>query len=111
MGSAQSPRRRYSNYLSPQLGFFSADTWSMFTIWIRNTLLNQTTVVLGLACALLLPRPQAWVFEFWPRSGNGRWTTILLFILGIVGIAGNHIRLTTQGGNVSLLGPKRGSSA
>src|SRR5688572_5553301 len=25
--------RRYSNYLSPRVGFFSADTWSMVTIW------------------------------------------------------------------------------
>ena len=33
--------RRYSNYLSPEVGFFSADTWSMFTIWIRNALLVQ----------------------------------------------------------------------
>ena len=36
--------RRYSNYLSPKVGFFSADTWSMFTVWIRNTLLVQMTV-------------------------------------------------------------------
>ena len=32
--------RRYSNYLSPKVGFFSADTWSMATIWLRNTLLD-----------------------------------------------------------------------
>ena len=39
--------RRYSNYLSPKVGFFSADTWSMFTIWLRNALLVQITVVAG----------------------------------------------------------------
>ena len=43
--------RRYSNYLSPQVGFFSADTWSMVTIWLRNTLLIQATVILAIACA------------------------------------------------------------
>ena len=34
--------RQYSNYLTPQLGFFSADTWTLVTTWVRNTLLNQS---------------------------------------------------------------------
>ncbi len=33
--------RRYSNYLTPQKGFLSADTWTMAAIWFRNTFLNQ----------------------------------------------------------------------
>lgn len=49
--------RRYSNYLSPKVGFFSADTWSMFTVWVRNTVLVQLTVILAIASALMLPRP------------------------------------------------------
>jgi hypothetical protein len=88
--------RRYSNYLSPRLGFFSADTWSMLTIWFRNTLLIQTTVILAVACALLLPRPTFELFQHWPEVGNLRWITILLFVLGIVGIAGNQMRLTSR---------------
>src|SRR5262249_7401365 len=88
--------RRYSNYLSPKLGFFSADTWSMATIWFRNTLLIQITVILAIACALLLPRPLFEVFEHWPLAGNGRWLTVLLFVFGIVGVAGNELRLTTD---------------
>lgn len=44
--SPQTPRqiswlRRYASYLTPQRGFFSADTWTMISIWFRNTLLNQ----------------------------------------------------------------------
>jgi hypothetical protein len=27
--------RKYSNYLAPKLGLFSADFWVIFTIWIR----------------------------------------------------------------------------
>ncbi len=46
--------RRYSNYLSPKVGFFSADTWSMVMIWIRNFLLVQVTVILAIAVILLL---------------------------------------------------------
>ena len=86
--------RRYSNYLSPQVGFFSADTWSMLTIWLRNTLLIQATVIVAIACALLVPHPLFWLFEWWPDSGSARWATVVLFIFGIVGIAGNHWQLT-----------------
>jgi hypothetical protein len=90
--------RSYSNYLSPSVGFLSADTWSMVTVWIRNTLLIQTTAILAIACALLAPRPAFELFQHWPQSGNFRWATIVLFVLGIVGIAGNQMRLTGNGG-------------
>jgi Patatin-like phospholipase len=33
--------RRFSNYLTPQIGAFSTDTWTMVAIWMRNTFLNQ----------------------------------------------------------------------
>jgi hypothetical protein len=89
--------RRHSKYLSPTVGFFSADTWSMATIWLRNTLLIQSTVILAIACALLLPHPLFEMFEQWPLAGNGRWLTIILFLLGAVGIAGNQMRLTSRG--------------
>jgi len=88
--------RRYSNYLSPQIGFFSADTWSIAAIWIRNTLLVQVTVILAIAVALLLPRPLHSGFEQWPLVGYWRWTSVALFIIGVVGIAGNQKRLNTE---------------
>lgn len=89
--------RRYSNYLSPSVGLFSADTWSMVAIWFRNTLLVQLTVILAIAALLLVPRPLFAVFEHWPQAGLYRWTTIILFILGVVGIAGNQLRLNWPG--------------
>jgi len=89
--------RRYSNYLSPKVGFFSADTWSMGSIWLRNTLLIQVTVILAIACALLLPRLLFEGFEHWREAGNWRWATIILFVFGTVGIAGNQMRLTSHG--------------
>ena len=88
--------RRYSNYLSPKVGFFSADTWSMATIWLRNTMLIQSNVILAIAVVLILPRPLFVLFEHWPNVGDLRWLTVALFILGIVGIAGNQWRLTTD---------------
>ena len=88
--------RRYSNYLSPQVGFFSADTWSMVTIWLRNTLLIQATTLLAIACALLLPRPLLWVFHHYPNASDWRWATVVLFLFGVVGIAGNQWQLTSS---------------
>jgi hypothetical protein len=47
--------RRYSNYLTPQTGLLSADTWVTFAIWIRNTFLNQIILVSLLVSVLLIP--------------------------------------------------------
>jgi hypothetical protein len=94
--------RRYSNYLSPIFGFFSADTWTMGMVWLRNTVLVQLTVIFALAIALLVPRPLFLAFTKWPNVGDWRWTTILLFIVGVVGIAGNQMRVNRHG-NVPLL--------
>ena len=47
--------RRYSNYLTPQVGLLSADTWVAFATWLRNTLLNQLIVISGLFVLILIP--------------------------------------------------------
>lgn len=85
--------RRYSNYLSPNIGFFSADTWSMAAIWLRNTLLVQLTVIFAIALVLLLPRPMFEAFQLWPQVGFWRWATIAIFILAVASIAGNQLRV------------------
>ncbi len=65
--------RRYSNYLTPQKGFFTADTWVAIAIWLRNTFLNQLTLGSGLLFFLLvldltaepmtkLPQPRSSIF-------------------------------------------------
>ena len=48
--------RRYSNYLAPQKGPFSADTWTMIAIIVRNAGLNLFTLVSMLLAILILPR-------------------------------------------------------
>ena len=48
--------RSYSNYLTPEKGMFSADTWTMLMIWTRNTFLNLLVLVFTGACVLLVPR-------------------------------------------------------
>jgi len=47
--------RRFSNYLTPQRGLFTADTWVGATTWLRNTLLNQIILSFGLLFLMLLP--------------------------------------------------------
>ncbi len=46
--------RRYSNYLAPHNGVFSADTWTMWGTWIRNALLVQLTAFVWLAFLMML---------------------------------------------------------
>ena len=45
--------RRYSSYLSPENGLLRADTWTMWTTWIRNAFLIQLTAFGWLAFFLV----------------------------------------------------------
>ncbi len=47
--------RQFSNYISPQLGLFSADGWTLVATALRNLLLNWNVLVLILAGLLVLP--------------------------------------------------------
>jgi hypothetical protein len=74
--------RRYSNYLTPQTGLFSADTWVTFAIWARNTFLNQIILISFLLLILLLPRLLLLPSPDWPKipgpsaSGDGSPTFV-----------------------------------
>ena len=66
--------RVFSNYLTPKIGFFSGDTWAMIAIYLRNLLLNLTTVLALLATFLLVPSvAKAWACTALacPRVGYG----------------------------------------
>ena len=47
--------RAYSNYLSPRLGFFSLDTWTLAAIVLRNMFLNWLVLIPAFAAFLLIP--------------------------------------------------------
>lgn len=53
--------REYSNYLTPRLGFASADTWAVIATILRNLLLNWLLLIPLLSLFLLLPR---WYLTF-----------------------------------------------
>jgi len=48
--------RQHSNFLTPKAGAFSADTWSMLSIYVRNTMLNLSMLIALLAVAMMVPR-------------------------------------------------------
>jgi hypothetical protein len=48
--------RKFKSYLNPQLGAFSADTWTLVATVVRNILLNWLVLLPLLAAVLMLPR-------------------------------------------------------
>ena len=48
--------REYNNYLSPKLGFLSADTWTLIATVLRNISLNWLVLVPLLMFVLMIPR-------------------------------------------------------
>jgi predicted acylesterase/phospholipase RssA len=66
--------RAFSNYLTPRKGLFSADTWTMAVIWLRNTFLNMVILVAALCALLLVPR---FIADLLDRAGP--WTYHHLF--------------------------------
>src|ERR1700722_4201205 len=47
--------RDYSNYLTPRLGLFGADTWAAIATYLRNVLLNQIILIAFLGAIVFLP--------------------------------------------------------
>jgi hypothetical protein len=52
--------RSYSNFLTPRLGAFSADTLTAVATYVRNLYLNLSLLLLYLASMLLAPRILVW---------------------------------------------------
>ena len=48
--------REYSNYLAPRFSAVSADTWTIVSIWMRNTVVNLLVLMMFLMATLIAPR-------------------------------------------------------
>lgn len=48
--------RQYSNFLTPKVGIFGADTWTIIATWLRNMMLNFAIMISLLAIVMLIPR-------------------------------------------------------
>jgi hypothetical protein len=73
--------RAYSNYLTPKLGLFSADTWTAIALYVRNLILNWL-VILPALCILLLVIKGATILAYWLSTKSE-----IQFALVFVGIA------------------------
>ncbi len=72
--------RAFSNYLTPQLGLFSTDTWTIAATVLRDILLNWIVLLSWLAAILLIPR--FCVFLAFSRPGPS-----VLLVLQIAALA------------------------
>ena len=72
--------RDYSNYLTPHVGFFTADTWTVIVTYIRNLLLNLLILVTAAIGVLLLPR---WLVVLVPHLKGG-WVPPVFIVLEIL---------------------------
>jgi len=89
---------RYASYLTPARGMFTADTWTMVAIWLRNSILNQIPILAGLACGffavhLLVQQPIYEQAQFWKLPLDTSrilvhlgWTGVLAFVFGVASI-------------------------
>ena len=79
--------RQYSNYLTPRLGWFGADTWTVIAIFLRNLILNLTVLVAMMMAFLLVPRGVAW--WVWQWNSTLAVTAALAALIAITVIAWN----------------------
>lgn len=75
--------RNYSNYLSPHLGFFSADSWTLLGIYLRNLHLNWMVLLPLLMVPLLAPRWIIALAQLNPSQTPPPLTASLLLVIGI----------------------------
>ncbi|MDT7602193.1 MAG: hypothetical protein QOF61_190 [Acidobacteriota bacterium] len=96
--------RTYSNYMSPQVGLLSADTWTLVAIYFRNLLLNWLVLIPLILAALVLPRVYTWAVALAQKPGTQSWATrygatvfVVGVIFGIVAIAYSYINRPSLG--------------
>ncbi len=75
--------RRYSNYLTPRTGLLSTDTWTMISIWLRNTILNQLILFFLLGALLMLPRASYGVAEKAYRQEVSPFLAVVLMAIAV----------------------------
>lgn len=82
--------REFSNYLTPRLGLFSADTWTAAAIVIRNLLLNWLVVLPLLAAFVALPQFLYLFTHSARRWDNGEWFLVGALALELIASAIAH---------------------
>ncbi len=88
--------KQYASYLTPARGLFSTDTWTMVSIWLRNTILNQIPIVAALGSVflfvhLLVPEPEGAMAHCGPLPGMWPWVVETL-MFGLAAWSLNQLR-------------------
>jgi hypothetical protein len=80
--------RQYSNYLTPRFSVFSADTWVVGAIWLRNSLLNLALLVAFFSTIVLLMRmlSKFAVSLRWPDAYHYALPFSLAFVFFLPGV-------------------------
>jgi hypothetical protein len=81
--------RKYSHFLTPRVGMFSTDTWTLLATFGRNLLLNWLVLIPFIAAALLVPRFVVALLRIdisellWPLAGHERPLLLGMFAVGL----------------------------
>ncbi len=89
--------RKFSNYLTPKLGLFSVDTWTLIATYGRNFLLNQIILFAALTALLLVPQGLVRLLQLDDYSGG-----VLAFLGALACIIGLTILWSTALGTNAL---------
>ncbi len=73
--------RQYSNYLNPQSGLFSIDSWTLLANYLRNTVLNMLLLVALVAGVFCLPGLLSSLVAHYQHSNI--WLPLTLVALGM----------------------------
>ena len=84
--------RAFSNFITPQVGLLSADTWTFVGIYLRNLFLNWIVFVPLLVAALIIPRINLAAILAQPRENvQVRWALSISTVN--LNFVGRHIFL------------------
>jgi len=75
--------RAYSNYLTPRVGIFSADSWTGVAIYVRNLILNWFVIVPTVALAVLILKLLGTVSVAVARIEDAWWPAFLIAVGGV----------------------------
>jgi hypothetical protein len=76
--------RQYSNYLSPKLGLFSADTWTLGVTFVRNLFLNWLILLPMLIAFVIGPRLLVALLSGEPGAAGTRDTALAGVAAGLL---------------------------
>jgi hypothetical protein len=88
--------RKYSNYLTPQLGMFSGDTLAFVATYLRNLLLNQMILISSLLTVLLAPRILVAIFRYFHGIDSAYYSAILAITSLAISLVGVFLNTSTS---------------